>query len=185
MNLLQEPWIPVRRASGERLWIAPHQITDGIENDPIVALDAVRPDFNGALMQFLIGLVQTAWARAGKSFDRDTLLWEPPSSKLLEASFAPLSEAFELDGDGPRFMQDSSVARDPDRIEKAISSQLIEAPGVETRDSHTDHFVKAGVTELLCADCAAAALITVQTNSPSGGRGTLVSLRGEVLSIGV
>jgi len=64
MNLLEKSWIPVRRASGQRLWIAPYQITDGIGQDPIVALDAVRPDFNGALIQFLIGLVQTAWARA-------------------------------------------------------------------------------------------------------------------------
>jgi len=116
--------------------------------------------------------------RAGKSFDRDTLLWEPPSPASLKGRFAPLKEAFDLDGDGPRFMQDSSVVSDPGRIEKAISSQLIEAPGVETRDSNTDHFVKAGVTELLCPDCAAAALFTIQTNSPSGGRGTLVSLRG-------
>ncbi len=178
MNLLDEHWIPVRRASGERLWIAPHQITDGVEHDPIVALDAVRPDFNGALIQFLIGLVQTAWARAGKSFERETMLWEPPSPESLKEYFAPLKEAFELDGHGPRFMQDVSVARDPDRIEKSISSQLIDAPGEETRRSNTDHFLKAGLTEQLCSDCAAAALLTIQTNSPKGGRGILVSLRG-------
>lgn len=178
MNLLEEPWIPVRRASGARLWIAPHQVTEGIESDPIVALDAVRPDFNGALIQFLIGLVQTAWAHAAEDFDRDTLLWEPPAPEALKQRFQALRHAFELDGDGPRFMQDRSVATDPDRIEKLVSSQLVEAPGDKTCKDNTDHFVKRGIAERLCCHCTATALFTIQTNSPSGGRGTLVSLRG-------
>jgi CRISPR system Cascade subunit CasA len=52
MNLIDSSWIPVRRASGSRSWVTPWQITDDIDGDPIVALDAARPDFNGALMQF-------------------------------------------------------------------------------------------------------------------------------------
>ena len=55
MNLLNEPWMPVRRGDGTREWIAPHQISD----PNIVAFDADRPDFNGALAQFAIGLLQT------------------------------------------------------------------------------------------------------------------------------
>ena len=38
MNLLEESWIPVRRASGRSERIAPHEITDQIEDDPVVAL---------------------------------------------------------------------------------------------------------------------------------------------------
>ena len=59
-NLLVEPWIPVRRRSGERSWIAPWQVTE--VEDPPLSIDTGRPDFDGALIQFLIGLVQTAAA---------------------------------------------------------------------------------------------------------------------------
>lgn len=178
MNLLKEHWIPVRRASGERLWIAPHQITDCVEHDPIVALDAVRPDFNGALIQFLIGLVQTAWARAGKSFERETMLWEPPSPSSLEERFAPLKEAFELDGDGPRFMQDRALCANDTPSENDIGALLIEAPGEQSLERNTDHFIKREGVTAICAHCASAALFTLQTNAPSGGAGHRTSLRG-------
>jgi CRISPR system Cascade subunit CasA len=178
MNLLEESWIPVRRASGERrLWIAPHQITDGIEHDPIVALDAVRPDFNGALIQFLIGLVQTAWARAGKSFDRDTLLWEPASPESLKECFAPLREAFELDGDGPRFMQDRTLCEADDPEAYRVESLLIDAPGKETIKENRDHFVKRFRANAFCRRCAAGALFTFQTYAPDGGQGHFPSIR--------
>lgn len=178
MNLLEEPWIPVRRASGKRLWIAPHEITDGIEHDPIVALDAARPDFNGALIQFLIGLVQTAWARAGKNFERETMLWEPPSPAFLKESFAPLKEAFELDGDGPRFMQDRTLCSNDSPAENDIGALLIEAPGEQALERNTDHFIKRGGVTAVCLPCAAAALFTLQLNAPSGGAGHRTSLRG-------
>jgi|GEM_PF-2865700 len=61
-NLINEKWIPVRRLDGKREIIAPWQVTDNIGSNPIVSLDANRPDFNGALIQFLIGLVQTTMA---------------------------------------------------------------------------------------------------------------------------
>lgn len=178
MNLLEESWIPVRRASGERLWIAPHQITDSIERDPIVALDAVRPDFNGGLIQFLIGLVQTAWSRAGKSFDRDALLWQPPSPELLKERFAPLRKAFQFDGDGPRFMQDRTLSPHDSAAESDIGTLLIEAPGAQALERNTDHFIKRDGVTALCPCCAATALFTLQTNAPSGGVGHRTSLRG-------
>jgi CRISPR system Cascade subunit CasA len=71
LNLLEERWVPIRRASGRAERIAPHEITERIDSDPVVALDAPRPDINGALIQFLIGLVQTAWVRADQFWDRD------------------------------------------------------------------------------------------------------------------
>ena len=55
MNLINDPWISVRRKNGVQDWIAPWQIGE----QDIVALEARRPDFNGALIQFLIGLVQS------------------------------------------------------------------------------------------------------------------------------
>src|SRR5690606_28898959 len=101
MNLLDEAWIPVRRSNGEQDWITPLQITE----PTIVALDARRPDFNGALIQFLIGLVQTT-----TSMDSE-IEWKqwnekPPTADQLQQWFEPVREAFVFDGDGARFMQD-------------------------------------------------------------------------------
>lgn len=177
MNLLEERWIPIRRASGRRERIAPHEITDCIDTDPVVALAAPRPDFNGALIQFLIGLVQTAWVRADKFWELDDMLWSPPAPQVLASLFAPLKHAFELDGDGPRFMQDNTVLHE-DADEKSIRTLLMEAPGETTVTKNEDHFVKRSDDYSMCPSCAAAALFTLQTFAPSGGSGNLTSVRG-------
>jgi len=174
MNLLTELWLPVERASGRLDWIAPHQITE--TDDPPQRLAAVRPDFNGSLMQFLIGLVQTttnvdsngAWERA---FDA------PPSPEQLKAQFASVASAFEFDGEGARFMQDLTLSGDQGE-EKPVSALLIEAPGAQSIERNVDHFVKRGEVERICPVCAAAALFTLHTNAPSGGAGHRTSLRG-------
>jgi CRISPR system Cascade subunit CasA len=74
-------------------------------DDPVQFLDAPRPDFNGALIQFLIGLIQTTYS---PSSDRE---WrkkfrDPPSPDELTTVFNRYNHAFNLDGDSPRFMQD-------------------------------------------------------------------------------
>lgn len=63
MNLIKDVWIPTQRFSGKLEEISPFEITSQIENDsdPIVSLNAPRPDFNGALLQFLIGLLQAVF----------------------------------------------------------------------------------------------------------------------------
>ena len=62
MNLIHDAWIPIRRKHGEETRIAPWEVTTRYSDDPVVALAAPRPDFNGALIQFLIGLLQTTCA---------------------------------------------------------------------------------------------------------------------------
>lgn len=106
MNLLQDPWIPVRRQSGTETRIAPWQITE--TQDPILALAAPRPDFNGALLQFLIGLLQTAAAPEGEQWA--DWLEQPPSPKTLKACLNPFSQAFELDGKGRPTSRSSVIA---------------------------------------------------------------------------
>ena len=60
MNLITDQWIPViRKKDRKRVLIKPAELTHLWEKDPILALDAPRPDFNGALIQFLIGIIQT------------------------------------------------------------------------------------------------------------------------------
>jgi CRISPR system Cascade subunit CasA len=186
VNLLEERWIPIRRASGLAERIAPHEIADRIDSDPVIALDAPRPDFNGALIQFLIGLVQTAWVRADQFWDRDEMLWSPPAPAELERMFAPLNEAFHLDGDRPRFMQDSETSPTGSENElRPIRALMIEAPGKDTLKENRDLFVKRGMVQAMCSHCAAAGLFTLQIHAPNGGRGHFPSLRkgGEITTL--
>lgn len=85
MNLLKTSFIPVRRSNGQRESIMPWQLTDQYDKNPIIALDTPRPDFNGALTQFLIGLLQTA-TPPEKSDNSDWLDWleSPPPRRNIE-----------------------------------------------------------------------------------------------------
>lgn len=172
MQLLDEKWIPVRRNTGLTDWIAPHQISE----PDIVAFAANRADFNGALAQMMIGLLQTT-----TPIDEEDK-WEglrdaPPAAEVLKKWFAPIAEAFELDGSGARFMQDFSLTA-ADGAECTIDALLIDAAGGSATDKNTDHFVKRDTIRAMCPHCVAAALFTLQTNAPAGGAGHRTSLRG-------
>ncbi len=171
MNLIESKWLPVKRQSGEVL-IAPWQITE-LEN-PVLTLAAPRPDFNGALIQFLIGLLQTAYPPEN---DEQWGEWleNPPSPATLKEHFLSVAHAFDLNGDGPRFMQDISPLQGD---EKPVANLLIDIPGANALKHNTDHFIKRGSVEKLCSSCTANALYTLQTNAPAGGAGHRTSLRG-------
>ena len=176
MNLLTDKWIPVKRKEGQAEAIAPWQLTEEIDTNPIVSLDLPRPDFNGAMVQFLIGLLQTAFMpdREGqwrKYYDT------PPSSEELKTHFAKYEYAFNLDGDGPRFMQDSNLPAEV--LEpQTISSLLIDEPAVNTVKENRDHFIKRNQIQSMSFSSAAFALFTLQLNAPAGGAGHRTSLRG-------
>ena len=103
-------------------------------------------------------------------------LEEPPAPELLQEKFRPYIEVFNLNGDGPKFMQDY------DQLDvkgfNMINALLIDSPGDNAIKKNTDHFIKRGRALELCPACAATALFTMQTNAPSGGQGHRVSLRG-------
>jgi CRISPR system Cascade subunit CasA len=170
MNLLEEKWLPVRRRTGEVDWIAPHQISE----PDIVAFAANRADFNGALAQLMIGLLQTSTHIADEG-EWEDLLDEAPAATVLQKWFAPTADAFVLDGDKARFMQDFSLT---DGAECTIDALLIDAAGGSAIDKNTDHFVKRDTIKAMCLHCAATALFTLQTNAPAGGAGHRTSLRG-------
>ena len=175
-NLIEEPWIPVRRQSGEETWIRPWEVTDHVEGaSPILALNAPRPDFNGSLIQFLIGLVQTAF---GPHDEREwrKRLQRPPSPAELRDAFSKYERAFELDGDPPRFLQDYEEI--PDAHKKQIAYLLVDSPSDNALTKNKDHFVKDRSEDQYCQACTAAALFSFQTNAPQGGRGHRTSLRG-------
>ncbi|CAG1021739.1 partial CRISPR system Cascade subunit CasA, partial [Methylococcales bacterium] len=172
MNLITDRWIPVIRQNGQSDLIAPWQIAEA--ENPVIEITAPRPDFQGALYQFLIGLLQTCFAPE----DEDQWLeyWqEIPKPEALRAHFDKTALAFELNSNGVAFLQDFDL---PDGELKAISALLIEAPGGKTLKDNLDHFIKRDCANQLCPSCAATALFTLQTNAPGGGVGHRVGLRG-------
>lgn len=170
MNLISERWIPVRRADGSHERIAPWQLTDGLDHNPIVAVASPRPDFDGALTQFLIGLLQTTCTPSEEQW------WDwrevPPATEALKKQFETIAHAFELDGE-KAFMQDFK----PEQLDKqfGISALLIGSP---PEDSETGLFIKRDSIGRLCPNCVAAALFSIQTDSPEGGSGYRTGLRG-------
>ena len=172
-SLLREPWLPVRRASGPA-WIRPAQLTESLAFDPVLALDWPRPDFRIAGLEFLIGLLATACPPSDR---RDwTQRWRtPPTPEELDAAFTPLAHAFDLDGPGPRFMQDfEDIQAEPNDI----AGLLIEAPGEQTLKRNADLLVKRGQATRLGREAAAMALFALQTAAPAGGAGNRTGLRG-------
>ena len=173
MNLINDRWIPVVRANGAKDTIAPWQVAE--TDNPVVEIAAPRPDFHGALYQFLIGLLQTTLAPS----DEDQWLerWEQsPEPEMVRLAFAAFQSAFELlNLQKPAFMQDYNLCEGE---KKPLASLLIDAPGGKTLKDNLDHFVKGGVVNAVCHSCAAAALFTLQINAPSGGSGHRVGLRG-------
>lgn len=170
-DLREEPWIPFRRRSGVVEWGAPWLLTDRLEADPIVALAAPRPDFNGALHEFLIGLVSVAMQARDEEEWREW--WKaPPAPEQLRERLMALPPAFYLNGDGPRFMQDLQVADFADEEDLPIEQLLIET------GSGKEVFVKRGRYPAFGAEATAMALIALQTYSPEGGRGHLTGMRG-------
>jgi CRISPR system Cascade subunit CasA len=173
-NLLEEAWIPVRRRSGACSWLTPWQMTES--DDPPVELNSPRPDFNGALAQFLIGLVQTVMT------PEDSDAWEehfeePPSPEDLKEAMEPYREVFWLDGSGPRFFQDLEL-EESEKDSVGIEGLLIDAPGANTIKSNKDLFIHRDRVEAMSLSIAAMALLTLQTNAPAGGAGHRTSLRG-------
>lgn len=174
MNLLTDKWIPVLRVDGPDK-IAPWQIV--APENPVIEINAPRPDFQGALYQFLIGLLQTFFAPEDE--DEWRHYWNKvPSTDVLNNVFSnqDIKIAFELHNpDGPAFLQDFDLSEGE---EKNLLSLLIDFPGGKTLRDNIDHFVKHFKGNGLCGGCTATALFTLQTNAPSGGVGHRVGIRG-------
>jgi len=170
-NLLFDPWIPVRTRHGENKPIKAYEV---VQND-IVALDAPRADFTAALMQFLIGLLQTVSAPENPRAWRK-LFSQPPSEDELKNKFEGIKDAFYLDGDGYRFLQDA-LAINTGEI-RPIEEMIFGAPGESGKGKNQDFFVKQNNIDGLCYSCAAAALLTANIFAEDGGRGYFQSMRG-------
>jgi CRISPR system Cascade subunit CasA len=174
-SLLRERWLPFRTRGGSRRWIAPPEIAPDSGADALVAPDWGRADFDSATLEFLIGLLATAYPPKDLRQWTERFKTPPPANDLAE-SFSSFAAAFELDGDGPRFMQDFEKNFAGETV--PVSSLLIEAAGENAERNNTDLFQKRGQVTRLGLPAAAMALFTLQTYAPTGGAGHRTSLRG-------
>jgi CRISPR system Cascade subunit CasA len=172
--LINEKWIWINRQDGKKEKIAPWEITDELDSNPIISLAAPRPDFNGSLIQFLIGLVQTTMSPRNER-DWRKYFTNPPEVSELQEAFAGVSSAFNLDGESECFMQDYEHF---EGVENRVDILLMEMPGSQTIGNNTDHFLKRDTVQQMCFSCSATALFNIQLNAPAGGQGHRTSLRG-------
>lgn len=171
LNLISDPWIPVRRNDGTRVTIAPWQMAD----DSLAFPDWPRPDLNIACLELLIGLVFLADPPA----DADD--WEArqaPDPDRLRARLAPFAPAFELMGEGPRFMQDRQAFEAGVPAPNPPDMLFIDSAGGQTIRNNADLMVRRGRYPLLDPALAAMALFALQAHAPSGGKGNRTSMRG-------
>ena len=178
-NLLIDPWLPIVRRDGSRAVIAICDIVEGYKTNPIINIEAPRPDLRNGIFQLLVGLLQVMALPDDEDAWED--LWEEPySANDLRGKFTKYASCFCIDNlQGPAFMQDydwERLAEAKDGV--SVASLLIDAPGANTRKENKDHFVKRGQIEVMDPYWAAIALYTLQTFAPAGGQGHRVGLRG-------
>lgn len=165
MNLLQSKWLSVRSREGIDAISLSH-----IGDSRFRSLFAPRPDFLGALYQFVIGLLQVALPPA--DVDEWRSRWHtPPRVDELESAFHPYSHAFLLENDGPAFLQDFDLPAEA--LQLPAADLLIDGGSDSNR-----FFNKPVLGDGMCESCFAQALLTLQLNAPAGGRGVRTSVRG-------
>lgn len=168
LNLINDPWIPVRCADGSQRIIAPWQMAD----DTIIAPGWPRPDLNIACLELLIGLVYLADPPENIEEWDSRLVPDPARLRDKLREYAP---AFNLLGEGPLFLQDldplTGDANKPDML-------FIDSAGANTARNNADLMVHRDRYLALDPALAAMALYTFQAFAPSGGAGNRTSMRG-------
>lgn len=168
LNLITDPWIPVVDTGGAARAIAPWQVADAA----IARLDWPRADLNIACLELLIGLVFLA--DPPSDIDDWATRCDPDAGRL-RAKLAVFAPAFDLLGDGPRFMQDrAALAGQPNPPDMLF----IDSAGGNTLKNNADLMVWRDRYPALPPGLAAMALYTLQAFAPSGGAGNRTSMRG-------
>lgn len=168
LNLISDPWIPVRTANGSRRIIAPWQMAEV----DVIASDWPRADLNIACLELLIGLVFLADPPADAEDWQARRAADPERLRERLSGFAP---AFNLLGEGPLFLQDLEPlggAVNP------IDMLFIDSAGANTAKNNADVMVHRSRYPNLDLPTAAMALYTFQAFAPSGGAGNRTSMRG-------
>lgn len=168
LNLISDPWIPVRDQRGTRRLIAPWEMADAT----LVAPDWPRADLNIACLELLIGLVFLADPPASLE---DWLERQAPDSTRLREKLAPYAPAFNLTGEGPLFLQDlEKLEGEPNPADMLF----IDSAGANAAKNNADLMVHRNRYPSLDPALAAMALYTFQAHAPAGGAGNRTSMRG-------
>ncbi|MBL3598197.1 type I-E CRISPR-associated protein Cse1/CasA, partial [Rhodovulum sulfidophilum] len=168
LNLIEAPWIPVLCEDGSRHVVAPWQIAE----PGILRPDWPRPDLNLACYELLIGLVFLADPPANNG---DWQRRFAPDPDRLKEKLARFAVAFDLLGDGPRFLQDLAPL---DGTPNPVDMLFIDSAGANTAKNNADLMVRRDRYGMLDLPLAAMALYTFQAHAPSGGAGNRTSMRG-------
>ena len=179
LNLITDPWLPVRRRSGRTETIAPWAVNDRIDTDPVTAFAWPRPELNAASLELLIGILTTGLPPAGDPDAAWQWGWsQPPGPDALRAQVERLAPFFDLIADSaPAFLQDL----DP-LAETSVSNParlLFDTPGTQTAKLNTDLFRRRAADDtVLSLPAAAIALYAHMSWCASDGVGYRVALRG-------
>ena len=171
LNLINDAWIPAHTVGGARRIRASEIADAGVE-----WVDWGRGDLNLGCLELLIGLVFIADPPENEA-DWHARYTRPQSARLRER-LEGLSPHFELDGPGPRFMQDLEPFEANGRQAASPADMLfIDSPGAKTKRNNADLSVRRDRYAELPLALAAMALYTLQAWAPSGGAGNRTTLR--------
>lgn len=168
MNLLTDPWIPVRpqaKASAQKLTLQQLLCEDGKWE-----LCLPRDDMEMAALQLLICMTQALATPENLGELRQRIM-----KPLVEPHFVecckPYADWFQLDHPKLPFMQVRKVkANEPTPMDKLLA-------GV-TGATNSCFVNQSGLGEVLCSACTAIALFNQAMNVPGFGGGFKASLRG-------
>ncbi len=167
MNLLNDVWLLVIRENKEKDKIAIWQILDNYKNNPVIDIEAPRPDFRNAIYQLLIGIMQVAAMPEDEQEWGE--LWNKPFSKDdFKNKLLKYKDCFEIDTNGPAFMQDLDNLKD--RKKEELKNLFIELPANTVFNKNTP--CKVDIYWI------AIVLYTLQTFASGGGRGQNTGIRG-------
>ena len=173
-NLLVDPFAPFLTLSGAIRWLTVPQALSGLhDGDHAVEPAWPRADLDTATWELLIGVLSFAMPPATHD-DWRARYAAPPSAEDVGTALAPLVPAFNVDGDGPRFMQELGLDGDPNPVE----ALLIDTPGANGQKKNADLLTHRDRYGGLCLPAAAIALYALNAFAPAGGAGIRTSMRG-------
>jgi CRISPR system Cascade subunit CasA len=168
-NLLTDPFIPARTRDGGTRVLTIMDLPAATD-----ALDPAWPraDFNAATMELLIGVASLALQPADDN--AWATIWEDRPSDW-HGRLDAFASAFELLGDGPRFLQEHGGLNGE---AVPIEALLIDTPGANGQKKNADLLTHRARYPALGLPAAAMALYTLQAYAPAGGAGNQTSMRG-------
>ncbi len=168
LNLLSTAWVPALLPNGTVKTLSLREIPAS----GALRVQHPRADFSALITELVVSLFQTLAAPATVAA-RNRMLSEP--SSVDWSQFTDQHAAFEVLGDGPRFLQAPEVLG-KDLV--PVSALLFEAPGDKTVRENRDHQYRREAFGHMCPRCAAVGLFLTQSHTRQNGAGYYTGPRG-------